>query len=398
MHGEFPIIPTLHPLADLARRYRETDYGLEAEMTTEEAREIKDGVLWWEVNNKASALYLQGRSYEALGVVKQALKMKRAVPTLVNMSVILESIGRFGEAIGYAKEACEIDAKDDRASALYAEALLRMERYAEGWPLYVKNRASMDWVKHWLPEWTDQGLQGKKVIVIEGGGFGDNIYFFRNLDLLRARGAEVTLICQPSFVSLVEAQGYRAIANWQGNIDIDWRDYDYYTPLLALGAKLGMKWNGPYIKADNFSWEFFRKKRIGLCWRAGEGKSPRKQRSMTDEQVWDVVNSLPKSYKWVNLTKGQPPLKAESVNMETWLDTAKVIANLELVISVDTGVAHLAGAMGKPVWVCLPGLGAWQYPLGHEYHPLYPSMKIFRNSSEGMQEAVDLVVEELEAL
>src|SRR5262249_46965513 len=149
-------------------------------------------------------------------VVKQALKMRRAVPTLVNISVILESLGRFGEAIGYAKEACEINAKDDRASALYAEALLRMEHYEEGWPLYVKNRASMDWVKNWLPEWTDQELQGKKVIAIEGGGFGDNIYFFRNLDLLRERGAEVTLICQPSIVSLVEAQGYRALANWQG--------------------------------------------------------------------------------------------------------------------------------------------------------------------------------------
>jgi len=92
------MIPTLHPLADVARRYRQMSYGQEAEMTTEEARQYRAPAgtkLWWEVNNHASALYLTGHTNEALIVVKSALAMKRAVPTLVNITVILETMGRF---------------------------------------------------------------------------------------------------------------------------------------------------------------------------------------------------------------------------------------------------------------------------------------------------------------
>jgi len=323
-----------------------------------------------------------------------------AIGTLNNVSIILESMGRFNQAFGYAKRAYELDPEYDPVSAHYAEALLRMEKWDEGWILYVKNRGSMEWVNYWLPEWTGQSVRGKKIVAIEGGGYGDDLYFLRGLVLLRDQGAEVTLICQPSFCSLVEAQGMRAIANWNGNCDVDWREYDYYTPLLSLGWKQGIAWNGPYIKGNLPWYKKLRRKRIGLCRKAGEAKSfDRKQRSLHNEQTGEIYRVLPKGYKWINMVHNTyDDLLGPSALTGNWLDTANVMSTLDLMITVDTGCAHLAGAMGIPTWVILPGAAAWQYPLGHDVHPFYPSMRIFRNEDEGLDDAVRQVAEALEQL
>jgi len=393
------MIPTLHPLADAARRYRKTPDGLEAEMTPKEALACAHGPqparesLWWEVNNYASAMYLTHRTFEAFQYVTCALAMKRAVPTLVNMAVILEAFGKFERALDYTQEAARIDPSDDRATALLAEALLRMGRFAEGWPLYIKNRASMDWCKMFLPEWegAHQDINGKRILVIEGGGYGDNLYFLRWLHTLRRWGADVHYVCQPSFAPLVRRQGFRAIENWHGNADIRWERYDYFCPLLGLGHKLGVtienyKWQGPYVRATRRR-ATRPTRRIGLCWLAGESTSQRKQRSLHNEQVERIVLALPSTHRWVNLTYGFPHPECENPPLDNWLVTADLMSQLDLVVTVDTGVAHLAGAMNIPCWTILPGASAWHYPLHHDYHPLYPSMRLFRNPTEGMEDA-----------
>jgi glycosyl transferase family 9 (putative heptosyltransferase) len=404
------VIPTLHPLADLARRYRQTPDGLEAEMTHDEALACADqpGVEWWEVKNHSSALYLTGQTQEALTVAYRALGMRRTVSTLVNVSVILETLGKFDEALPYAEEAYYLDLVDNRARALYGEALLRMGRFADGWPLYVAERASHAWLRPYVREWEGprQSLDGKRLLVLEGGGFGDNVYFLRWLDVLRRWGAQIDYVCQPTFAPLVRTLGYVALENWQGNVDLQFRDYDYFTGLLSLGHKLGVtlqsyRWSGPYVKGkrpwgNRSTW--LRRRRIGVCWRAGEGKSPRKQRSLSVNQVESILGCLP-ACTLVNLTLGHDlPNPIGGMKVDNWQQTADLLATLDLVISVDTGVAHLSGAMGLPTWVLLPGAAAWHYPLGHDYHPLYPSMRLFRNYGEGIDNAVLKVNRALEAL
>jgi hypothetical protein len=392
------VLLTLHPLAELQARYRLTEYGMEAEMTAEEARQVggEPGKLWWEVSNQASALYITGKTDEALAVAKQALQMKRAVNTLVNLAVILETQGRFDEAIVYEREAATQFPDDDRASALYGEALLRMGNFTEGWPLYRKNRASMDWAKAFLPEWNGQPLWNRRLLVVEGGGYGDNFYMLRWLRTLYDQGASITYVCQPTMASLVRHLGYTVVENWQGNVDIRTEDYDYFTPLLSLPAKLGVtlenySWTGPYIRRWwPFRWLGVRSGRVGVCWKAGEAKSPRKQRSLHIEQRNRIMAAVPKGYEVVSLVRDESARR-----MACWLDTMRLLSGLGLVITVDTGIAHLAGAMGVATWTILPGAGAWQYPLGHDRHPLYPSMRVFRNPREGQDDAVDLVVSEL---
>ena len=396
---------TVHPFAD--KRFRSTRWGEEAEMRTVEAEEILAGPMpssWQELSNRASALYLSELTEQALEVAYKALAQERTVPTLVNMAVILETLGRFEEALDYAREAAIIDPGDNRAAALYGESLLRMGRFAEGWPLYATERGSHGWLSPYVREWqgAHQDLQGKRILVIEGGGYGDNIYFLRWLNVLRKWGAIIEYVCQPSFAPLVRECGYTAIENWAGNVDLD-DSYDYFTSVLSLAWKLGVtlenyRWTGPYIPGRHW-WKRSGAPRVGLCWRAGEGRSPRKQRSLSDPQLRLVAYALPQNFQWVNLSfNPNTPVEMIWPDIKNWLDTADTLATLDLLVSVDTGVAHLGGAMGVPTLVMLPGAAAWQYPLGHEYHPLYPSMRIFRNAGEGLDQAVENVSAVLEGL
>ena len=234
---------TVHPLAD--QRFRRTRWGDQAEMRTVEASELlrgPDPTDWDGLSNRASALYLSNMTGEALTVAHKALSRARNVATLVNMAVILESLGRFDEALPYAYEATIVDPDDNRALALYGESLLRLGEFREGWPLYAAERASHGWLSPYISEWPGphQSLSGKRILVVEGGGYGDNLYFLRWLGVLARAGARIDYLCQPSFAPLVRACGYDAIENWAGNVDIDDRSYDYFTSVLALGHKHGV--------------------------------------------------------------------------------------------------------------------------------------------------------------
>src|SRR5215470_9099997 len=112
------MIPTLHPLADLARRYHENP---RIELEVNEASEVNaDGKFWWEVNNLAQAAFRQGNSYQALVLAKEALAMKPdGIPVLNNISIILESMGRFSQAFYYAQKAYELAPDYDPVSAHY---------------------------------------------------------------------------------------------------------------------------------------------------------------------------------------------------------------------------------------------------------------------------------------
>jgi hypothetical protein len=399
---------TLHPLAELQRRYRPISKDeIEAEMTTEEGKEVATGpmpmrdALWWEVKNYASAMYLTHHTNEALLFAQRAVRMRRCVSTLVTLSVIQDELGKYEEALQTAREAATCDAGDDRATARLGELLLRSGKLSEGWSLYIRNRASMDWCKPFLPEWEGphQEVQSKRFLVIEGGGYGDNLYFLRWLHTLRRWGADIHYICQPSFAPLVRQQKFRAAENWQGNVDVHWDDYDYYLPLLSIAGKMGVtlenyRWNGPYIQsALRRPWR--KTRRIGLCFRAGEAKSPRKQRSLHNEQIQRLIEAVPKSHTCVNMTHGMWHPDIDGMLEGDWLNTANVMSTLDLLVTVDTGVAHLAGSMGVPCWVILPGASAWHYPLGYKFHPLYPSMEILRNPEEGLEVAVTKAEERL---
>lgn len=354
-----------------------------------------------ELANRSSDLYLEGHTETALEVAHKALGIARTVPTLINISVILEVLGRFDEALVYAAEAYCVNPFDKRTAGHYGRSLLRMGDMQRGWPLYLQDVNLRPQLKDFIPEWTGQNLQDKRLLVVEGEGYGDNIYFMRWLATLRDLGAKLDYICQPTLAPLVEHMGFRPLENWGGNVDFRFTDYDYHTSILTLPYKFGVTyenycWTQPYVKIDAPAHDGMR---VGICALAGEGMSPTKQRSMHASQLQHMLNSLDRKHQWVNLIykHGLPP-ECDAPIIENWLDTAKAIATCDLVVSVDTGVAHLAGAMGVPVWVLLPGASAWQYPIKRDDHPFYPSMRMYRNYGKGLENAVEAVSDHLSRL
>lgn len=380
----------------------ETPHGSQYGMTKAEAErmihEPVDARDWMAVLNMSSACYILGHDAEALELAEEAVKLNPCAAAFINLAVIHGSAGRLDRAAFYAEEAHFAELANRTAATLYAETLLRAGDWDRGWPLfhnyYDANRVSL--FRHAIPEWTGQRLNGKRLLVIEGGGFGDNLFFARWLPPLKEMGAQITYLCPQSLCSLMAAQPYidEVIPTAQGECDqIDIRGFDYFTPLLALGHKLraqpGDPWRGTYIRVGRTDHD---RMRIGFCWQAAEAHLPRPFRSLDNKLAQMVTDAICKA--------GAEPISLVLRDWEKnvgWDKTARLIGTCNKVITVDTGVAHLAGAMEVPTWVLLPGFSAWYYGLNSVVTPLYPSMRLFRNHVRGIDIAVSACIKALGA-
>jgi hypothetical protein len=387
------------------------------------AREQKTTDDWLEQLNIASAHYLLGDVERALELATAALEQDRNQATLLNVAVILETYGRFEEAIDLILEAYRLDPTDGYAGTMCANSLLRLGRWEEAWPLFIQWQANVNFLRPFIPEWPGPSvsLKGKRILVIDGGGFGDNIFFLRWLPKLKALGAHVTLKCPSGFGPLVSSLPYidSIVGGGEPNKTFEFypKDYDYFVSLLMLGHRFGITLENcgpivPYIHADS---EQLRLRRMclvrsqavpvtGICWKAGELESPIRHRSLLRSQVERILKArIPTGCDWVSLVYDEPPPRNTGASIlepsiRNWGDTAAILGCLNLVVTTDTGVAHLAGAMGISAWVILPGISAWQYLVKSTSHPLYPSMRLFRNAGEGIDNAVDSVIAALEDL
>jgi hypothetical protein len=198
----------------------------------------------------------------------------------------------------------------------------------------------------------------------------------------------VTLVCPESLQSLLRGVPYIhhfiTGSTREPIADIAVTDYHLFTSLRALATHLCRTMaeipNRPYITRRLNPWG----DHIGICTRAGEEKFPRRHRSLSPEQRARIV-SHPAS--WIELDREG-----------SWNATRYILSTLEMVITVDTGVAHLAGAMGIPCWVILPGISASYYGVRGPHCPFYPTHRLFRNGGEGIDTSVNLVCEALAQL
>ena len=390
-----------------------TLHGTQTVMTRADARRLisqvpMDG--WLEQTNYAAAHYVCGSLDTALHYAEKAVRTARNSSTLLNLAVILEAYGRFEAALALGLEALPADRENILLGGLVADGLLRLDRWAEGWPLYTYYHTATDWLSGVLPEWNGRAsLRGRRLLVLEGGGFGDTFYFLRHLVRLASWGARIAYAGPPSIIPLVVGQPYIAagLPTVDGRLtELPVRDFDCFVPILALGERLGLTptdvlWRGPYIAAGppRPCPLAATRPRVGLCWRAGEGNYPRPHRTLSDRQRDRLTIAGHPRVQWANLTLGCDWADADwQPSLSDWTATAAAIAPLDLVVTVDTSVAHLAGALGKPTWVILPGASAWQYGVDREMTPLYPSMRLYRNPGPGIDSALEACAAALEAL
>lgn len=342
---------------------------------------------WDDWANHASALYVVGRTGEAEAAAREALRQARNPATLLNLAVILETQSRFLEALPLTAEAYRLDPLSGLVRCQYSDALLRTGDFRRAWPLYVDSHGDWSWVRAVLPEWGGfSSLTGQRLLVLSAGGYGDTILYSRWLPHLRGLGAHVTLMCPRNISTLLAPLVDRTISGSIAGLDdaelLLPADYDQFVSMLSLGRYFCDSPEaiprGAYLDAGP-SASAHLLSAIGFCTRAGEEKFPRRHRSLNDMQSRRLAIASPLPIANLNFSSG------------SWMTTARLIASLSLVITVDTGVAHLAGALGVPCWVILPGLSAAYYGLRSSTSPFYASQRLFRNEGEGIEDAVSTI-------
>jgi tetratricopeptide (TPR) repeat protein len=363
------------------------------------------------LNNVASLLHDDGRYEEALEYFGKALLHHPDSAELhFNTALSLQELGRRAAALESYGRATAL--APDFAAAHWNEALCRLQMadFVEGWKKY-EWRWKYDALKKPKPDFEqqiwlgDEPLEGKTILLYSEQGIGDAIQFYRYTTLLSAKGANVVMQVPGALVSLLADQGNpcRIVSK---NDPLP--PFDCYCPLLSLGLAFRtaldtIPANTPYLHAPAIAVERWRARlgartqpRIGLVWSGSASHANDRHRSIPLAVLAKVISpnlhfiSLQKEVKSTDLATLQelPAVFHAGEELEDFADTAGLIANLDLVISVDTSVAHLAGALGKPVWVLLPFNPDWRWLSERHDSPWYPSARLFRQPRYGDWDSV----------
>lgn len=251
------------------------------------------------------------------------------------------------------------------------------------------------------PMWEGQDLQGKKILVLWEQGLGDTIQFVRFFKNLSELGAKVLFHTHIGMCELFENNPY--VHEVSDNRE-DLINYDYWITTMSMARVLGITLanldSSPYIEAIDKYIDVWRerlgpktKMRVGVCWSGRKDSWINQHKGMHVAKLLQLVYARP-DIEWINLladaNEEETPyilnssLRVFPNSIRHWGDTAGLLHHLDLVISVDTAIAHLAGAMGKPLWIPLNNYAVdWRYLLNTPLHPWYSSARIFRQPTVG---------------
>ncbi len=353
-------------------------------------------------NNLGIALREKGRIEEAVGSYSRAIALDpRHAEAHHNLGNALGQLGRLDDAQAACSRALEINPQDAQAKFLSGTLHLLAGEFSLGWPRYEERwdipEATSPRRDFAQPMWDGSALEGRRVLIHEEQGFGDAIQFIRYAPLVAEFGGQVILECSGSLAevfSTVKGVGQIVVAGEP------LPHFDLHIPMMSLPLTFGttvesIPQNVPYISDDAARCEFWRAwlaendaaLKVGIVW---GGRTDTTQRSLRSVRLrdWLPIFRVPdvdfvslqvgRGIEQIKQLPGRQPVRDASGHIEDFADTAALVSQLDLVIAVDTAVAHLAGALGKPVWVLLPFAPDWRWMLGREDSPWYPSMRLFR--------------------
>jgi tetratricopeptide (TPR) repeat protein len=295
------------------------------------------------------------------------------------------------------------------ARSNFAMALLSLGRLEEGWQAY-ESRWEFDsmatpGLAFSQPRWTGQALQGETVLLCAEQGFGDALQFCRYAPMVAAAGGRVVLAVPKALGRLMSTLDGIADVLVEENEALP--PFDYYCPLLSLPLVFTTTMQTipaatPYLRGDTAPWSDFLAGlsglKVGLVW-AGKSRTAQphavaidKRRSMHLTAIASLLKVPGCSF--VSLQCGPPAAQMHALpdggllhdvsgRIGDWADTAGLISGLDLVIAVDTAVAHLAGALGRPVWMLNRFDSCWRWLMKGDDTPWYPTMRLFRQTSQG---------------
>jgi hypothetical protein len=354
-----------------------------------------------------SALRRLRRFEEAADACRKAIELNPTSPMeRYNLGVVYLDQCRIAEAIACLREAVELKPTEPLPHWGLALALLVDGQFAEGWKEYEWRWECTELFparpKFSQPTWDGSDLSGKTILLHSEQGFGDAIQFARYATLLARQEARVILQCSPMMRRLFATiPGVHAIHCEPEPLP----RFDVHCSLLSLPRTLGTTLETipaqiPYLSANPdlaAAWKqrlaaIAGKRKVGIAWAGNPDHQRDQDRSCGLAALAPLASHA--DVALISLQKGPaasqtaapPPgmiLHDFTPELETFADTAALIANLDLVITVDTSIAHLAGAMGKPVWTLLAFAPDWRWLLNRTDSPWYPTMRLFRQPSPG---------------
>lgn len=308
-------------------------------------------------------------------------------PVLLTLrAVALNSLGRTSEALENAREAARLAPADPYTQFICATTLLAQGHLtAEAWAGY-EGRSGLLESRAWpAPElrWTNQDLNGRTIVIHAEQGLGDTLQFVRYVPFVADLGARVILAVQPALVSLLQGTPGATEVVPAGKLP----KFDYYCPLLSLPGQLKttIETIPPPIQYAIELPQASSSKRlqVGIVWAGNDGFIDDRRRSLDPALLAPLAEVPDVDYHSLQYGVTTLPVSGMQTALEgvaDFADTARQIAKLDLVISVDTAVAHLAATMGKPVWLLSRHNGCWRWLLDREDTPWYPSVRLFRQT------------------
>ncbi len=366
-------------------------------------------------NNLSDVYRILGEFDKAIELAQESIQKRPDIESAyVNLGNIYFAHGNYSASIEQYQRALKI--RPDYPDAHYNKGLVLLMKgeFQEGWKEYgwrFKSKEIADQINYrelGIPEWDGTSLNGKTILIRSEQGLGDQIQFARYIPLIKEMGGRVIFECHKELMPLFESYNdIDRLVEKPYNSDCV-ENVDVCVQLLNLPGIFGASLDNiladvPYLKTDTVSvekWEarFNRASfKIGIVWAGNPNHGNDRNRSckLTD---FTLLSSIPE-VELFNLQKGGMSEKDErqltvmqvtdlGKELNDFSDTASIIENLDLVISVDTSVAHLAGALGRHVWTLLPFIPDWRWMLDRDDTPWYPTMKLFRQRKPGDWEEV----------
>lgn len=348
-------------------------------------------LLW---NNRGNTLLELGFIDQAIKSYQHALHLAPSLhDSRVALATCYQAQGDLQQALVECAKVLKSAPEHAEAHWNYGLLLLLTGNYVAGFKEYEwrwkKRRFTSPLREFSEPPWHGGDLSAKTVLVYAEQGFGDTLQFCRYLPLLVQRGAKVVFECHQTLVSLMKSlgQGITVVPFGQAL-----PPFDCHAALLSLPYLLGSTVETipvaiPYLAPSKERLLFWRSViprvgniNVGICW-AGKPK-PDPGRSCPSEVLQPLVNQA--GITWVSLQMEQegvkPPFPLIDLTMlvQNFEDTAAIIEQLDLVITIDTSVAHLSGALGKQTWLMLPYAPDWRWGLEREECSWYPAFRLFR--------------------
>jgi tetratricopeptide (TPR) repeat protein len=379
------------------------------------------------VNMHGILLHLEERFEEAIPIFEQAEALGHAAAAS-NRGNSLIDLGRMEEGLRAQEQAVERDPLSHGARYNLALTRLRLGDWLQGWPGYEARwrfREVHRSPRHFAqPRWQGEPLNGRRILLHAEQGLGDTIQFSRYVSMVAAHGGRIILQVQPPASRLIQSlavvrEGVAEVMH----LGTQMLDFDLESPLLSLPAVFQttvetVPWQGPYLGADPALAAEKRSQfpsqpasaalRIGLAWAGNPHYKADHLRSVKLATLLPLLRTP--GVSWIALQKGPPAEELSALPADLTVqdgssldrdlaETAALLATLDLVITTDTCIAHLAGAMGKPVWVLLPHLADWRWMLQTETTPWYPTARLFRQSVPGdWAKVLERVINELNDL